>query len=95
MKDIFKLGDAGFPPNRKSLRMLAYQFAEKLKVKHNFDHENEMAGAAWFKSFIERNPELSIRQGEGLSLARAKGLSRDEVNNFLTENDLLDKPERL
>lgn len=82
--------------------MLAYQFAEKLELKHNFDHENEMAGAAWFKSFIERNPELSIRQAEGLSVARAKGLSREEVNNFydllikvLTENDLLDKPERL
>ncbi|RVE47494.1 hypothetical protein evm_007905 [Chilo suppressalis] len=102
VKHILKLGHAGFPPNRQSIRMLAYQFAEKLELKHNCDHENEMAGAAWFKSFIERNPELSIRQAEGLSLARAKGLSREEVNNFydllikvLTENDLLDKPERL
>ncbi|CAB3236377.1 unnamed protein product [Arctia plantaginis] len=102
VKHILKLGDAGFPPNRQSIRMLAYQFAEKLELKHNFDHENEMAGAAWFKSFIERNPELSIRQAEGLSVARAKGLSREKVNNFydllikvLTENDLLDKPERL
>ncbi|GBP64917.1 hypothetical protein EVAR_49210_1 [Eumeta japonica] len=61
-----------------------------------------MAGAPLFKSFIERNPKLSFRQAEGLSVARAKGLSREEVNNFydllnkvLTENDLLDKPERL
>lgn len=102
VKHILKLGDAGFPPNRQSIRMLAYQFAEKLELKHNFDHENEMAGAAWFKSFIERNPKLSFRQAEGLSVARAKGLSREEVYNFydllikvLTENDLLDKPERL
>ncbi|KAL0839543.1 hypothetical protein ABMA28_016237 [Loxostege sticticalis] len=74
VKHILKLEDAGFPTNRQSIRMLAYQFAEKLELKHNFDHEKEMAGAAWFKSFIERNPELSIRQAEGLSVARAKGL---------------------
>nr|XP_026498515.1 uncharacterized protein LOC113402464 [Vanessa tameamea] len=73
----------------------------RLDLKHNFDHENEIAGAAWFKSFIERNPKLSFRQAEGLSVARAKG-HREEVNNFydllikvLTENYLLDKPERL
>ncbi|GBP08767.1 hypothetical protein EVAR_7344_1 [Eumeta japonica] len=78
VKHILKLGDAGFPPNRQSIRMLAYQFAEKLELKHNFDHENEMAGAAWFKSFNERNPKLSFRQAEGLSVARAKGLSRKE-----------------
>lgn len=102
VKHILKLGEAGFPPNRQSIRMLAYQFAEKLELKHNFDHGNEMAGAAWFKSFIERNPELSIRQAEGLSVARAKGVSREEVNNFydllikvLTENNLSAKPERL
>lgn len=57
-----------------------------------------MAGGAQFKSFIDRNPELSIRQAEGLFVASAKGLSREEVNNFydllikvLTENDLLEK----
>lgn len=82
--------------------MLAYQFAEKLGLKHNFNREQEMAGSAWFKSVIERNPELSIRQAEGLSVARGKGLNREEVNSFcdllikvLTENDLLDKPERI
>lgn len=98
VKHILKLADAGFSPNRRSIRMLAYQFAEHLQLKHNFDHENKMAGGAWFKSFIERNPELSIRQAEGLSVARAKGLSREEVNNFydllikvLTDNDLLDR----
>ncbi|KAM3963687.1 uncharacterized protein ACR2FA_002210 [Aphomia sociella] len=102
VKHILKLGDAGFPPNRQAIRMLAYQFSEKLELKHNFDHVNEIAGGTWFQSFIERNPELSIRQAEGLSLARAKGLSREEVNNFydllikvLTDNDLLDKPERI
>lgn len=43
-----------------------------------------------------------MRQAEGLSIQRAKGLSRAEVAKFffllitvLTDNDLLDKPERI
>ncbi|CAH1988608.1 unnamed protein product [Acanthoscelides obtectus] len=28
VKHILKLGEAGFPPNRQAIRMLAYQFAE-------------------------------------------------------------------
>ncbi|XP_045765299.1 chaetoglobosin A biosynthesis cluster protein C-like [Maniola jurtina] len=102
VKHILKLGEAGFPPDRRSIRMLAYQFAEKLKLKHKFDHESQRAGNEWCKSFIERNPELAIRQAEGLSVARAKGLSREEVNNFyellakvMIDNGLSDKPERI
>lgn len=72
VKHILKLGDTGFPPNRQTICMSTYQFTEKLELKNNFDHENEMAGGTRFQSFIERNPELSIRQAEGLSVARAK-----------------------
>lgn len=61
-----------------------------------------MAGQHWLKSFLERHPELSVRQAEGLSIARAQGLNRDEVNKMfelllkvLTENDLIDKPDRI
>lgn len=82
--------------------MLAYRFAEALNIKHKFDNETKMAGEQWFKSFMERNPELTIRQSEGLSMARAKGLKREEVKKFfdlltkiLKNNDLWDKPERL
>jgi hypothetical protein len=42
----------------------------------------EMTGYAGLASFLERNPEISIRQGEGLSLSRAQGMNREEINNF-------------
>lgn len=79
---ILKLKDAGFPPERSLIRQLAYQFAEKLGLKHNFNNETKMAGPQWLKSFLERNPEIVVRQAEGLSIQRAKGLSRAEVAFF-------------
>lgn len=57
------------------------------------------AGRQWLRSFLERNPDVFIRQAEGLSLARAKGMSREEVGKFfklltkiVTENNLIDRP---
>lgn len=99
---IKKLEESGFPPERETIRSLAFQFAEKLHLKHSFNQETQMAGHQWLQSFLERNDEISIRVAEGLSLARAQGLNKNEVNQFyelllkvLTENDLLDKPERV
>lgn len=84
------------------IRQLAYQFADKLGLKHNFNNESKMAGQQWLRSFLERNPEIALRQAEGLSIDRAMGLNRTEVANFfkllttiLTENNLLDKPDRI
>jgi hypothetical protein len=49
-----------------------------------------MGGYIWLASFFERNPEVSIRQAEGLPLARAKGMNREEVHSFfkMLETDL-------
>lgn len=99
---IQKLEAAGFPPDRTTIRMLAYNFAEKLQIEHNFNKDTEMAGYPWLKSFLERNTELSIRIAEGLSVAKAQSLNRAEVDRFyglllevLTQNNLLDKPGRI
>ena len=89
-----KLRDAGYILDRDAICKLAYQYAEKLGLKHNFDHENQMASGQWFESFIERHPMLSIRQ--------VKGLTKEEANNFykllnkvLTDNDMVHKPENI
>lgn len=78
---------------------MAFHFAEKLTIKHTFSKEDQKAGNQWLRSFLDRNPDLSIRQAEGLSLARAKGMNREEVGNFfelltkiLTENNLIGRP---
>jgi hypothetical protein len=57
-------------------------------ILYSYKHEiktcmQEMAGYAGLASFLELNPEISIRQEEGLSLLRAQGMNREEIHNFL------------
>ena len=56
----------------------------------------------WWVLFKKRHPHLSLRQPEPTALARHKGMERERVSAYfanvleaLTENGLLDKPERL
>nr|XP_022906536.1 uncharacterized protein LOC111418265 [Onthophagus taurus] len=95
---IKKLQSHGFTPTRDSVRYMAYYLAESLKLVHSFNTERKQAGYDWLLSFLSRNPQLSIRQAEGVSIARAKGLNRETVDNYfqllgnvLRENNLIDK----
>ncbi|XP_018365006.1 PREDICTED: uncharacterized protein LOC108762485 [Trachymyrmex cornetzi] len=99
---IKALCDSGFPVDRKKVRQLAFQFAETLKIKHHFNRDSEMAGKDWLYSFLRRNPSITIRKAEGLSVARATSLSRKIVQQFydllekeVTEHNLQDKPQNL
>nr|CAI5833928.1 unnamed protein product [Callosobruchus analis] len=44
--------------------------------------ENKMAGEEWFRSFMKRNPELSVRVAQATSLSRATSFNRHNVNVF-------------
>ena len=63
-------------------RRVAFELAEKLEVKHNFNKANKVAGKDWLKGFFKRNPELSIRKPEATSINRIKGFCRTEVEKF-------------
>lgn len=96
------LEKVGFAPNKQDTKKMAFDFAKKLGIKHCFSENNKSAGKVWFNGFMKRNPILSVRKSEGLSLARAQGMNRKEVGDYfdlllklLTENDLLNKPCRI
>ena len=38
------------------VRRLAYEFAEKMKIPHRFQHTSKMAGKDWFVGFIKQHP---------------------------------------
>ncbi|CAH1993336.1 unnamed protein product [Acanthoscelides obtectus] len=96
---IHRLSVVGFAPDKSTVRTLAFRFAEKLGIKHPFSAATEKAGFAWLHSFLDRNPELSVRQAEFLSLSRAQGMNREDARRFfelldevLTKNGLMKKP---
>lgn len=96
---IQKLQAAGFAPNRKTVQKLAYDLAISCGLSHKFNSERQLAGRDWFKSFMERNINLSLRKAEGISVLRAQGMNREEVNKYfdlltatLQEHGLLGKP---
>lgn len=96
---IKKLQNRGFAPTRDDLRTMAYEFAVKLKLNHRFNHEKEKAGYDWLNLFLLRHPDLSVRKAEGVSVARAEGMSRKKVLAYfqllhviLEENNLFESP---
>lgn len=67
----------------REVKLLAYQFAKKLKI--NFPNSwdvNEMAGVEWFRGFMKRHPTLAIRKPEAISLQRAIACNRTNVGLF-------------
>lgn len=84
---------------RPNLRVIAYNLAQTVGLQNRFNKYKKLAGADWLKLFLKRTPTLSILKAEGVSMSRAEGMNKEEVQKYfelltkiLTENDLLDKP---
>lgn len=65
----------------KSLRSLAFQFAQLNGLAHRFNENKKMAGKDWVYSFCKRQ-NLSLRAPEKCSLGRAMGFNRTQVERF-------------
>jgi len=64
------------------LRQLAFDFAERNQLQHNFDRSARAAGTDWLAGFLKRNQEISLRMPEMMSLARIQGFNPKQVENF-------------
>lgn len=64
-------------------RLLAYEFAIRNNKKHPEQWDkNKIAGCDWFRGFMKRNHELSIRLPEATSIARSSAFNRTTVDEF-------------
>ncbi len=71
----------------KSLRRLAFDFAEKNKIQHRFDKESRTAGKSWLRGLMKRHDTISLRQPASTSVARAIGFNKPQIELFY--NNLL------
>lgn len=64
---------------------MSFELATKYKAKiPDTWISNETAGKEWFRSFLNRNPELSVRTAQATSLSRATSFNRTNVAAFFT-----------
>ncbi|CAH1979546.1 unnamed protein product [Acanthoscelides obtectus] len=68
---------------RQATMQLAYEYAtmNSKKVPDCWT-SNNCAGKDWFRGFMTRNPELSLRTPEATSLSRSTSFNRKNVTDF-------------
>lgn len=64
------------------LRKIALHWAETLNLVHNFNKENKMADWNWVQGFLKKNPRISIRKPEAISIQRITAFNENEVKVF-------------
>lgn len=73
------------------IRKVAFEYAEKLNLKHNFNKTSKMAGRDWLYAFMARN-NISVRKPEPTSINRIQAFNKTEVNLFYNLlQDLMEK----
>lgn len=82
---VLKCSQMCYGKSTKDVRQLAYELG--LQNKINMPEQwlkNKTAGIDWLKGFLNRHPELSVRQPEGCSLSRATSFNRHNVETFFS-----------
>lgn len=64
------------------VRRIVFDFCRKNKIENCFNTNKETAGRKWFKLFMKRHKELSIRSPEPTSIQRAQGFNRAKVQQL-------------
>ncbi|XP_045461681.1 uncharacterized protein LOC123671731 [Harmonia axyridis] len=69
----------GCTPNQ--IKRAAFEYAEALNLKHDFNKSTRLAGRVWFEGFIARN-NISVRKPEATSINRVTAFNKTEVGRF-------------
>ena len=64
------------------VRRVVFDFCKTNNVENCFNTNKEIAGRKWFKLFMKRHKELSIRSPEPTSIQRAQGFNKPKVMQF-------------
>lgn len=99
---VLNLAKCGFPIKKAELMETVTKIAiENGKIDQFL---NKKPGERWYKNFLKRNPEISVREAESINKARATITEEfirswfRELQNFLKENhieDVMTDPSRI
>ncbi|KAH9627647.1 hypothetical protein HF086_009797 [Spodoptera exigua] len=82
-KYLIRCADIYFGLSKKEVRKLAYELTTKYNISRpRIWEENGMAGEEWFRMFMRRNPELSVRAAQATSLSRATSFNKTNEQGF-------------
>ena len=59
-----------------------FQLAIRNGSKNPFNHAKSAAGKKWLRAFLKRHPVIFMRTPEGISAARVKGCTSENVARF-------------
>jgi hypothetical protein len=77
-----EMGSRGFGLTPLQVREFAFEIAEMNRFHNGFNVEARKAGHDWFKAFLVRNPDISIRSPEATSIGRLAGFNQPQVDRF-------------
>jgi hypothetical protein len=83
---IFHMDNLFYGLSKQEFLELVYNYAEMNKIPHPF--KNGAAGVDWYRGFVKRHPDVTLRKPEPTSIARARGFNKPQVYRFF---DLLEE----
>lgn len=81
---VIKLTNLFYGLTTIELRHLAFEYAEKNHIKHNFNREQGVARYDWLYLFTKRNSEVKLRVPDNTSINRIRAFSREKVDLFFS-----------
>ena len=82
VKHVKAMEAAMFCLSLTDLRRLAFEIAVRADMTHPFDTARGLAGVDWAKAFIDRHPDISLRQPIATNLARITSFNKEAVVDF-------------
>ena len=85
---VKEVAKSGFPVTANKVRSAAYIFAKEKTPEdkgQRFSEEKRSAGRKWFKNFVERHPELTVKKATQISKPRAKAVSKETIFKWFQE----------
>lgn len=94
---VIEISHIGYGCTKRQVQDMVKKFLDQDGCPSPF--ANNRPGEKWWKLFIERHPELSLRQPEHLQLSRARCTTPEAIRSwfvtfeqFLVENGVKDSP---